>query len=128
VATPGDDVNVVIDGASSTPVHEQLSEQIGRMVLGGLLSPGTRLPSIRQLANDLGIAPGTVARTYRELEAAGVVRTRRPQGTFVNARRPAARESALQQLAQRFVDQARQLGASSEQACQAVDRAFTQPG
>jgi DNA-binding transcriptional regulator YhcF (GntR family) len=119
----------VVDAASSTPVHEQLTEQVQRMVIGGLLPPGTRLPSIRQLANDLGIAPGTVARTYRDLETAGVVRTRRPQGTFVSPRRARTREStsALQQLAQRFAEQARQLGVSADQARDAVDRAFAKP-
>ena len=53
------------------------------LVLAGALRPGARLPSIRQLADDLGLAGGTVARAYRELEADGIVATRGRHGTVV---------------------------------------------
>jgi GntR family transcriptional regulator len=121
-------VSVVVDAASSTPVHEQLFEQFRRHVLAGTLPPGTRLPAIRQLANDLGVAPGTVARAYRELESAGIVTTRRPQGTFVAKQRRREAESAtlLRQLAQRFAEQAEQLGAGVDDALNAVRGAFAQ--
>lgn len=118
--------SVAVDSASSTPVHEQLFEQFRRHVLAGTLPTGTRLPAIRQLANDLGVAPGTVQRAYRDLETAGLVVTRRPQGTFVAARRRREAESArlLGQLASRFAEQAEQLGAGVDDALDAVRGAF----
>ena len=74
---------IEIDPASPVPPYEQLRITITALVLRGSLEPEAKLPSIRQLAGDLGLAPGTVARAYRELEADGVVRTRGARGTVV---------------------------------------------
>lgn len=73
-----------IDPDSAVPSYEQLRQQVSALVLIGALEAGARLPSIRQLANDLGLASGTVARAYRELEADGVVRTRGRHGTTIS--------------------------------------------
>ena len=62
-----------IDPRSAIPPYEQLRQQVTALVLGGALEAGDRLPASRQLANDLGLAGGTVARAYRELESDGVV-------------------------------------------------------
>jgi GntR family transcriptional regulator len=125
VATAADRVIALrVDTASSTPVYEQLVEQLTRLVSGGALAPGTRLPAIRQLAADLGTAPGTVARAYAELERAGLLRTRRPQGTFVADGAGARRRVLLHDLAERFVDQARQLGVDGDEAVTALRRAY----
>ena len=99
-----------------TPPYEQLRRQITDAVDAGLLQPGVRLPTVRQLAADLGIAPGTVMRTYSELEAAGYILTRRGAGTIVN-RRPASDNPArrLDELAGDFLDRARLTGATPEQ-------------
>ncbi|WP_284294915.1 GntR family transcriptional regulator [Luteimicrobium album] len=72
-----------IDPASPTPPFEQLRRQVVAHVEAGRLAPGDKLPPIRGLATDLGLAAGTVARAYRELEAEGVVVTRRRAGTVV---------------------------------------------
>ena len=74
---------IEIDPASPVPPYEQLRIVITAMVLRGALEPGAKLPSIRQLSGDLGLAPGTVARAYRELEAVGVVRSRGARGTVI---------------------------------------------
>ena len=74
-----------LDARSPVPPYEQLRQQIMAMVAAGSLAVGTRLPSIRQLANDLGLAGGTVARAYRELESDGVVTTHGRHGTVVAA-------------------------------------------
>jgi DNA-binding transcriptional regulator YhcF (GntR family) len=83
-----------------------------------VLAAGHRLPPLRQLASDLGLAVGTVARTYRELEAAGLVASRRGGGTRVSATPPTAtaaqRERTLREHAEAFVRQARLIGASDE--------------
>lgn len=72
-----------IDPASSEPPFAQLCAQITEQVGRGALRPGDRLPTVRRLAGDLAIAPNTVARAYRELEADGILEARGRAGTFV---------------------------------------------
>lgn len=76
---------LVIDQHGGVPPYEQLRTQLIAQITSGELVPGTRLPSVRRLASDLGLAPNTVARTYRELESAGFVRTAGRNGTIVLA-------------------------------------------
>lgn len=72
-----------IDPRSQLPPFEQLRRQLLAEISSQRLPPGSKLPSVRRLAADLGLAPNTVARTYRELESAGVVATRGRNGTVV---------------------------------------------
>src|SRR4051794_26431993 len=74
-----------VDPASTTAPFEQVRTQVAALVAQGDLPPGTRLPTVRQLATDLGLAVNTVARAYRELEADGVVATYGRKGTFVRS-------------------------------------------
>ena len=110
--------------ADPTPPYEQLRRQFVELIQAGGLAPGDRLPPVRQLASDLGLAIGTVARTYRELEAAGLVSTRRGAGTRVQQgkveRSRADLEQALHDRAIAFVQQARLLGASNKEIRAAV--------
>lgn len=117
---------VSVDAASSVPPYEQLVDQLTRLIAGGHLTPGEKLPTIRQLAADLSLANGTVARAYDELERTGLVRSRRPQGTFVSERGAAksTRKVLLDGLADRFAHQARQLGADPDEALTALRLAF----
>ncbi|MGZ4621259.1 MAG: GntR family transcriptional regulator [Blastococcus sp.] len=115
-----------------TPPYEQLRRQLTELISSGVLAPGDRLPPLRQLAADLGLAVGTVARSYRELEAAGLVRSRRGGGTRVQARaaRPDAghKAEAVRAHAEAFVRQARLLGATDDEVRAAVAAAVTRPG
>ncbi|MEZ5098163.1 MAG: GntR family transcriptional regulator [Nocardioides sp.] len=77
---------IALDPSDPTSPYDQVKQQIAAGVADGRLRPGDRLPTVRQLAEDLGLAPNTVARAYRELEAAGVVDTRGRAGTFVAGR------------------------------------------
>ncbi len=79
----GRPVIVVVDPGSHVPPFEQVRGQVAAMVAEGSLPPGQRLPTVRRLAGDLGLAVNTVARAYRELEQEGVVVTRGRHGTFV---------------------------------------------
>lgn len=106
---------LAIDPGSAVPPFEQVREQIAEQVRAGTVPPGTRLPTVRRLAEDLGLATNTVARAYRELEQAGVVETRGRNGTFVRAS-DAATDSAALAAAQDFVRQARTLGLDDETA------------
>jgi DNA-binding transcriptional regulator YhcF (GntR family) len=85
---------IVIDATSTEPPFEQLRAQLADAVSSGELVPGDRLPTVRKLAEELGIAPGTVARAYRELETAGVLETRGRNGSFVRGGDDPVREQA----------------------------------
>lgn len=75
---------IILDPASPVSPTEQVRSQLEALMRTGQLAADTRLPSVRQLAADLRIAAGTVAKAYRELESAGLVRTGRAAGTRVN--------------------------------------------
>jgi GntR family transcriptional regulator len=114
-----------VDTASATPPYEQIRVQIEQLAASGQLPEGTRLPTIRQLAGDLGLAPGTVARAYRELESAGVVRSRVRHGTVVAAQqRLPRRETAarLAAVARTYALAATALGADRDAAVAELDR------
>lgn len=64
---------IIVDQASPTAPFEQIRSQLADLIRSGELVEATRLPSIRQLAGDLRVAPGTVARAYGELEAVGLI-------------------------------------------------------
>lgn len=74
---------VIVDLADPTPPYEQIRRGVLDQVRAGYLAPGDRLPTIRALARDLGIAAGTVARAYKELEEARVLTTGRGAGTRI---------------------------------------------
>jgi DNA-binding transcriptional regulator YhcF (GntR family) len=76
-------VDLTLDPGSAVPPFEQVRAQLAAAVRAGALAPATRLPTVRALAAELGLAVNTVARAYRELELAGVIETRGRQGTFV---------------------------------------------
>ena len=104
---------VEIDPTDPTPPYEQLRRQLQDLITVGALPTGTRLSPVRRLAGDLGLAPGTVARAYRELEAAGFVRTRRGGGTTVLDKpkgSPEQHHADLAEAAARFVTTARAWG------------------
>ncbi len=114
-----------IDPRSAVPPYEQLRQQVTALVLGGALIPGARLPAIRQLSNDLGLAGGTVARAYRELESDGVVTTHGRHGTVIAGppHRPAP-QAELLSAARRYAARASTEGASLDDALTAVRVAF----
>src|SRR5215218_8131390 len=107
-------LDITVDVRAATPPYEQIRSQIAAYVDAGLLAEGTRLPTMRALAADLGVATGTVARAYAELEAAGLVASRRRTGTVVTgpARRPA--EDEVRRTATRLAAQAREAGLDGE--------------
>lgn len=114
---------VRIDDQATGPLFDQLRVQIIDAIRDGRLPAGTRLPTVRDLAVELGMAANTVARAYRELETAGVLQTRGRSGTFVAATDPA--DAAMVGAAKVFADTARSLGVGKVDALRYLDAAFT---
>ncbi|MFN8194155.1 MAG: GntR family transcriptional regulator [Nocardioidaceae bacterium] len=110
-----------IDDTDPTPPFDQVKRQITDAVAAGDLEPGVKLPTVRRLAEQLGLAPNTVARAYRELEASGVVDTRGRAGTFVSGDDVSR---AARQAATDFVDRIRALGVSHDDALALVERSL----
>lgn len=120
---------VHVDPDDPTPVYEQLRVQIARMVASGVLRRGARLPTIRQLAADLGLAKGTVAKAYEALLRDGIVDAAGRRGTVVVEGPTLSvedRHASLEASARNFVLQARQLAATPDEAHAALDRALAQ--
>jgi DNA-binding transcriptional regulator YhcF (GntR family) len=118
---------ITIDAASSTPPFEQVRAQIAAQIADGALVAGTRLPPVRRLAEDLGLAANTVARSYRDLEAAGLVETRGRGGTVVTAGGDRARER-LQSAAQSYAALAQELGLAPDEALRLIRTALDPTG
>jgi DNA-binding transcriptional regulator YhcF (GntR family) len=103
----------------SAPPYEQVRVQISEQARAGVLPVGYRLPTVRGLAESLGLAANTVAKAYRALESDGVIETRGRNGTFVAAAGSAA-ERELASAAQSYVERARRLGLTERDALAAV--------
>lgn len=73
-----------IDARSSTPIYEQIINGVKELIIKGILSPGDKLPSVRELANELTTNPNTVSKAYAELERLKIIETLRGRGTFVS--------------------------------------------
>jgi DNA-binding transcriptional regulator YhcF (GntR family) len=112
-----------IDPHSPTPPYEQLRTRLIAEMKSGELAAGTRLPTVRKLADDLGLAPNTVARAYRELETDGFIETRGRNGSFVSAQGDAAERQA-QDAARDYANRIRKLGIPAPQALRYVTAAL----
>ncbi|MBZ2199432.1 GntR family transcriptional regulator [Occultella gossypii] len=118
---------VEVDTASPVPVFEQLRAQIERLIVSGQLAPGVRLPPIRHLAVDLGLARGTVNKVYDALARDGLVATAGRNGTVVLPPTEAGTGTAqadLADAAERLALTARQLGVDPAAAHAALDAAL----
>lgn len=117
-----------VDPTNALPVYEQIRQQVTRMAMTGTITAGTRLPTIRQLATDLGLAKGTVAKAYELLEQSAVVESRGHRGTFVRAIEdvgdPVKARLGLDEAADAFAVSARQFGADRDAAMAALDAAW----
>lgn len=107
------------------PPFEQLRAQIASRASSGDLPAGTKLPTVRGLADHLGLAPGTVARAYKELEADGVVVTEGRRGTFVAA--PTAPADAVD-AAGEYAATSRRLGLTLAEATRLLESRWSVGG
>ncbi|MCU1546408.1 MAG: GntR family transcriptional regulator [Homoserinimonas sp.] len=116
-------LTLTIDTGSPTPPFEQLRLQILERVQSGDLAAEARLPPVRALATQLGLAANTVARAYRQLEADGVIETRGRHGSFISAHGDITQQEA-QQAARLYANRIRQLGISAEEGLSLVKAAL----
>lgn len=119
---------VALDPDSPTPPSEQLVAQIAASIQAGELDVGERLPTIRGLAADLGLAPGTVAKAYGELERDGWIRTQGRRGTTVADRDSTAEDRRLAAAADKLADLATSAGLGVTDAHRALDLAIARLG
>lgn len=113
---------VAIDAGGRVPPFEQVRSQIAAQITAGYLVDGERLPSVRGLAEELGLAAGTVAKAYQLLEEAGLVQTARGAGTRVI--RPASVPTSVSDAARALAVAARDAGLSADQAATALREAW----
>ncbi|MFF5034664.1 GntR family transcriptional regulator [Nocardia salmonicida] len=111
--------HVELSTDSTQPPYEQLRTAVIEQVRAGTLTAGTKIPTVRALAADLGIAPNTVARAYRELEADGVLETRGRQGSFIASSGDPTRDIASR-AAVDYVTTTRRLGLDDADALDLV--------
>lgn len=109
-------MSLSVDADATTPVFQQICDQVVRSVEQGRLAPGGRLPTVRQLAADLGVATNTVAKAYRQLEAEGHVETRGRHGTYVLAPPGSRVGEETRAAAVAFVREARRSGLGVDEA------------
>jgi DNA-binding transcriptional regulator YhcF (GntR family) len=110
-------LTLTIDRRREAPVYEQIADQVRRLVASGALEPGTALPSVRQLAGDLGVNLNTIARAYRLLEGEGFLVIRDRAGVVVAAPAEEVESSVRTEL----LDQMRVTLARLRQAGMAAD-------
>jgi DNA-binding transcriptional regulator YhcF (GntR family) len=103
-------------------LFEQLRSQVIGGIRDGRLAPGSRLPTVRDLATKLGLAVNTVARAYRELEAAGILETRGRFGSFVARVDPV--DATMAAAANAYVEAARAVGLGRTAAVEYIEAAF----
>lgn len=116
-------MRIAIDHEASAPPFEQVRAAIIAAVRSGDLAPGAKLPTVRALAEQLGLAVNTVAKAYRELEAEEVIETRGRNGSFISAHGDPS-ERMLQQAASDYAAVARRLDVDPGAALAAVEAAL----
>lgn len=121
-------VNLVVDLKGRVPVYEQIRAQLAGYISTGALGPGDRLPTVRGLASDLGIAINTVGRAYAELESAGLVSTRRRVGTVVTAADRAPIPAEVVEAADRLATAVAAAGLSEQVAVDVLHAAIRRAG
>jgi GntR family transcriptional regulator len=97
-------MEITLNLADGVPIYRQIVNQVKYLVASGLLQPGEELPPIRTLALQLKVTPNTIVKAYGELEAAGVVHTRRGAGTYVSEGRQHIARRERQRIIEHRID------------------------
>ncbi len=109
------------------PIHEQLTDKITELVLSGVLEPESPLPSVREMAAELGVNPNTIQRAYAELERTGVTYSVTGKGRFVTDSVEAVRKEKQKErlkLLHSELLEIKRLGISEERATEEVRKVY----
>ena len=108
-----------IDSTNGVPLYLQIAKEVKHSIAIGSLKPGEQIPSVREIALQITVNPNTVAKAYRELEARGIVETRRGTGTFVSETitdvTQEERQEIIGGLMDKAIDEARHLQMSEDE-------------
>ena len=117
-----------VDATLPVPIWSQIEDGVRHLVASGALKPGEPLPSVRDLAREQRINPNTVAKAYQRLVDAGVLETRRGEGTYVAEKPPALpageKDRALREAASRYASLAATVGATRAEALAALQQSW----
>ena len=108
---------IVLDYQDRRPIYEQIVEKFRHLILSGALPPGSRMPSVRQLAMDLSINPNTIQRAYNQLEQEGLIYPVKGKGNFIadsECVRKISRKSYLEEM-KTLVKKGRDMGFVEEE-------------
>ena len=116
---------IKIDSRNSRPIYEQIIDSIKENILKGILRPGDKLPSVREMSSMITANPNTVSRAYMELERQGVTETLRGKGTFVSSNyKPKVEEESMEKLKddiKKIIVEAYYMGIEKEDMIQIID-------
>lgn len=119
---------IKIDLRSRTPIYEQIIDSIKELVVKEILSPGEKLPSVRELAKEMTLNPNTVQKSYQELERQGIICTVRGKGTFicedVKIRDRSAKVEALMENIRKLIIEAMYLELSREELLERIGKIY----
>lgn len=116
---------ITLDEQSRTPIYEQIINEIKRNVLQGSLKPQDQIPSIRELANTLGINPNTVKKSYNVLENQQIIQTRSTKGTFISSKIDHIIDEAIDQCYKKIdeeISELKKLGIPREVILERISR------
>src|SRR5450432_1129462 len=121
-----------VETSSGVPITRQIADQIRAHSVNGVLAPGDRLPSVRQLAKELAVNQNTILHVYERLTAEGLLERRQGDGTYVSQKLPPGRVKAQRELLvqeiDRLVHHALGLGVPPQEIHDLIDESFSRVG
>jgi GntR family transcriptional regulator len=114
-----------LDFHSGLPIYTQIVNQIQSQLANKIIKPGDQLPTVRALAEELGVNFNTIARAYRILDELRIISTQQGRGTYITENlspevEERLRHESLEVLTQRFIKETSQLGFSEKEISQMV--------
>ena len=118
---------IFVDPRNPKPLHEQIKESVLEQITLGVLAPGDRLPSVRETAQSTQIAPNTIQRAYRELEAGGVISSYPGRGSFITMQSEGILERKIKETVDKFTRAAsdlKKLGVAEDDLIKSVREVY----
>lgn len=117
----------LLNPRSKQPLYEQLVEQLRRQIVLGGMTAGTAMPSVRQLATELGINPNTIQKAYRRMEDEGMIHSIPGKGSFVSddlAEMLAKQREDQRSKARQMLQSCRETGIAKEEILQMIEAIY----